>query len=174
MATDIFGRTVDLGQPIRVPVLPLPTLIDTKFFGVAVLVLPISLVDHVLVAKRIGCPYMNNLWQWPGGIIETAKMESAHMAAQRELLEETGIHVPSRYSFQLLCSGIGMTEIGKPYVTQFFTVRPAYIPTPCNTEPHKHSDWEFVHFDELLKRPLISLMPLVIEEARRAATGEGV
>ena len=47
--------------------------------------------DHWLMIKRGKEPFLGR-WSFPGGAIENG--ETPAMAAQRELVEETGLHVP--------------------------------------------------------------------------------
>ena len=56
--------------------------------------------DHkVLLAKRRG-GYLHNLWEFPGGKLETD--ESASIAAKRELVEELDINIRARETLLIL------------------------------------------------------------------------
>lgn len=138
-----------------------PMLFNPKRNGVAVIV---ERKDGcVLACQRLNCRDMNGLWQFPGGAIEVN--ESAMAAASRELYEETGVAAPPRLTF--LCAGVGLTPDHEIFVTQFFIARPVVDPLDFavkNTEPDKHSDWEWVNPEELRHRNVIPLIPLALSE----------
>ncbi len=136
--------------------LKIPCLINPKRNGVAVVV---WCGDKILTSKRIACRDMNNTWQWPGGAIEDG--ESAYDAAIRELKEETGL-VALRLT--PIAIGVGPTDSGEPHVTQFFLGNMSGKQSPKNTEPERHSDWEWVTVEEFLSRNIIQLTRIIANE----------
>jgi 8-oxo-dGTP pyrophosphatase MutT (NUDIX family) len=142
--------------------LTVPCKILNNYFGAAVLVLPSDRPGQVLVSYRHGCKYMNEMWAFPGGIVETEQAESAMAAAQRELFEEAGVFAP-RSELDYLCTGVALSSAGEPFVTQFFVYCPKTTPQVKNTEPQKHGPWEWMLYTELRKKPVLPLIPMALE-----------
>ncbi len=140
--------------------LAVPCLIDKRRNGAAAIV---RFEGRVLVSKRIACRDMNGTWQFPGGAIESG--ESAYEAVVREIIEETGIDFRKDLKFSVdSCEiGIGLTTEGYPHVTTFYVFDCRVEPMPINKEPDRHSDWEWVTPEELLKRPTMGLIKTVLQ-----------
>lgn len=75
----------------------------------------------------------DDLWEFPGGKVN--EYEPCHTAAVRELLEETGLLVPSLKS-------IGYVEYDNTFCLVFFGLSPAWD-HPKVKEPHAHSLYGF-------------------------------
>lgn len=115
--------------------------------GVTILLVRSGLIA---VSKRINTKHLTGFWQFPGGTLEP--METPIQAAQRELKEETGLNLPlSRFQY------LGENQEPHPFITKGFG---CYVLIGTdeelqNTEPDKHSDWEWVSFQETTKLNLL-------------------
>lgn len=118
--------------------------IYTATSGVAVLVFtrtgPLPSDLKVLVSKRLD-PNRAFYGQWAaaGGDIELCELFMPVLAAQRELREECGIFLDmSKFRF------VGAVTTSEAKHCLFYTVIIPQDVEPENTEPHKHSPWQFV------------------------------
>lgn len=115
--------------------------------------------DRYLVSFRKKCKCFSGKWQFIGGNIED---ESAAEAIVREAYEEAGVTIDPK-----LVKPVGLSVIRSDEVQvscQFFLldlpITNAYDFT--DKEPEKHSPWEWVQEDELLRRELMPGMRDII------------
>lgn len=98
-----------------------------------------------LIGKRINS-HGSGTYSLPGGHMEFG--ETPEQCAERELLEETGLHVKNVQS--LTFTNDYMPAEGKHYVTLFTVgVRQNETQDPQVLEPNKCEGWEWVSWEEL-------------------------
>jgi 8-oxo-dGTP diphosphatase len=108
--------------------------------GIGVLIIRNS---KVLLGKRKNA-HGNGCWGPPGGHLEFA--ETFEECAQREVLEETGMHITQIFQGPTT-NDIFYTE-GKQYVS-IFMIAYNTQETPCAIEPNKCECWQWFNFDKL-------------------------
>jgi 8-oxo-dGTP pyrophosphatase MutT (NUDIX family) len=107
----------------------------------------------IWLSKRLG-EYEHGKYACPGGMVEPTD-ESDVLAIQREVLEETGIHIAdlSRFKRSIVSHHPG----GKSDITQWFVLELTYWwrETPHTTEPTKHGEWKLYTIEEAKNLPLM-------------------
>lgn len=105
------------------------------------------------MSQRLNTPCFQGGWQCAGGGIEPG--ENSLTAAIRELNEETGLNLPEwRFSYWGSDSA-AESPFGSPFQLYFWAVTLTTDEVPSNTEPDKHSDWEFVPKEDVLQREVL-------------------
>lgn len=109
----------------------------------------------IWLSQRLGS-YENGKYACPGGMVDDTDPSDVH-AVQREVLEETGIHIHdlSRFKRSVVSQHLG----GKSDVTQWFVLQLSkenwVKETPQDTEPHKHGPWRLYSIEDAKNLPLM-------------------
>ena len=130
--------------------------------GVAILLESQFVKRCYLMHKRKGSNGAGQ-WSFPGGKVDPG--ETSVKAAQRELLEETGVYVPEK-NFQLVLTNLHyFPEIDIEHCTIFFRVTD-WIGTPEVKEPNKvEGKWEWIESGKW-PHPLFEPVVQLAEEGR--------
>jgi len=113
-----------------------------------------SIVEkQIWLSQRLGL-YQTGKYACPGGMVEDTDASDVH-AIQREVLEETDIHITDLTRFKR--SIVSYHSGGKSDVTQWFVLQLSgeLKETPIDTEPHKHSPWTLYTLDNAKNLPLM-------------------
>ena len=107
----------------------------------------------IWLSQRLGS-YETGKYACPGGMVEDTDASDVH-AIQREVLEETGIHITdlTRFTRSIVSNHPG----GKSDVTQWFVLQlsDGLEETPIDTEPHKHSPWTLYTLENAKNLPFM-------------------
>lgn len=107
----------------------------------------------IWLSQRLGS-YQTGKYACPGGMVDDTDESDVH-AIQREVLEETGIHITdlTRFKRSIVANHPG----GKSDVTQWFILQLAekFSETPVDTEPHKHGPWTLYTLEDAKNLPLM-------------------
>lgn len=102
----------------------------------------IKVGDSILLGKRAmnGCAYQG-YWSLPAGMID--KGESPFVAAERELLEETGIEIkyPLEYLWQF-------KENGGNFHVYIYRSDELLHPSPEAEDSYEHSEWGYFRIEK--------------------------
>jgi len=103
----------------------------------------------VYLGRRKG----NGLWQGPGGKLEMG--EAPRDGAQRELFEETGLHIPLERFVPL-----GMKDVpGHSYSIYGFSVVLDDSEVPRPAEPDKCGNWMLFSKEDVSRLRTVSFLP---------------
>lgn len=135
----------------------------------SVIILPIR-GARIALAERLAGSRMAGTFASPGGSIDPEDA-SIPAAAQRELLEETGLKVEPRrllYLGKLVATG----EDWQPVGGHFFLLRVADGEELQHTEPGQHGPWKWYTYQEAarLRLPPVS-QPMLLLLAQAGAPG---
>lgn len=100
------------------------------------------------VSQRLSKLHLPCLWQFAGGHVERG--EEPLSAAQRELLEETGLALPAERFHFIGKAGPLVGYNGDKYIGHRYGVVLEVGEEPACTEPDKHTGWQWVTPQELL------------------------
>ncbi|KAI8063664.1 NUDIX hydrolase domain-like protein [Gilbertella persicaria] len=136
--------------------------------GVGCFVTYISSKDskrRILIGKRAGS-HGAGTWQLPGGHLEM--FEDFETCAQREILEETNLHLDRSSISMVTATNNIMLPEKKHYVTIFMwsNIDESSLDQVKVMEPHKlEGEWEWVTLNELRQRkPLFSPLEKLLTE----------
>lgn len=118
--------------------------------GVAVMLEGYS--GQFLVSRRLKSDkvrHYTGYWQFPGGHVNRG--ETIKQAAMRELKEEVGVEAPIGNDSAVWIDDRQLVE--ENWMCIFFAadIHPIPNPLPPNPEPEKHTDWEWMHIDKIIR-----------------------
>lgn len=114
----------------------------------------------IWLSERINTKNFSGFEQVPGGGVNRGE-ENLH-AAQRELLEETGLEIHSARFNPLGSPTTGQYPNGSLYLTHWFAVKLDSREYPEHMEKDKSTPWRLVMMHDL---PALKLMPHTVEMA---------
>jgi len=115
--------------------------------------------NKIALSERLSSVEFAGQIQGPGGKVDDTD-STLEQAAQRELIEETGIAV-DRCRFHYI------TSVNQDsYAVAFFKLNVSTIEEPRNMEPHKHADWKWYTVEEALQLNLMSGLRAALETWR--------
>ena len=129
------------------------------FIGIAVILINPQYPNCVLISKRLSS-HGKDSYQLPGGHLEYG--ESFEQCAERELLEETNLHLKS-FQFVYITNTI-FEQQSKHYVTIFMKT----VINDCSTlkcmEPEKNSDWIWMKWEDLKQMNLFEPLRKAVDD----------
>lgn len=119
---------------------------ELKRPGIGLSTIILNNKQEILISKRLKD---NNEWATPGGHLE--RFETLEECSSRELFEETNIEInPKNFHF-LFFKNIIKKDKDYHYLDFFLVAKLPENQKIINCEPDKHSDWEWVSFEDLLQ-----------------------
>jgi len=132
---------------------------------------------HIVVTARV--PHADYSYSYPGGAVEPG--EPPDRAASREILEETGLHIPPRK----LTPVPGLDPVpdrGRTFTLRLFYhfLSPGSPVRPKNTLPQLHRGWQWAPLEGLIAAEICGHIPSaalpialleIIRSQTRAVTG---
>lgn len=107
-------------------------------------------LPYFWLSQRLAEGHRKGYWQFPGGKIDDSDAHTL-MAAQRELLEETGLSIPAP-RFQRLTSTDAIHPSRGAYTTHWYLVQLSDTEVPQRTEPLENTDWYLLTTAEVALR----------------------
>lgn len=124
-----------------------------SIFYVAAHALIMNDEKKVLTLKRAECTdYMPMKWDIPGGTVEAG--ETVEDALVRELKEETGISIKPLYPIYVYSNLNQLPQRQTVQIVYFCDYKKGEI----TLNPKEHTDYRWVHYDELKKFDCIAFL----------------